>query len=171
MSDTLPGEEGRPTCIDASKMYWEMIAENIELFPAEFVQHEMTEQRTLGDVDAGVTASHIWLVMMSTHAEINEAVVRCDLPQRYVRDAAFRDLMDNMLRHSSDGDLQPCIYANYLCHTETGEMMTPNEIQRIVSGAKRYVHDGEFALQIDGIVGTALPRVCFASFIKPRTPC
>lgn len=157
--EELPGESETPTCVENANAYRKLLHENMERFDGEFVQNELADQRTLGNVDPKIATQYIWLVRMTTAPKIHRAILRCELPRTFYKDATLRQELSLIDRRCKDLPEQPRIYANYHCRASDGESMTPRQVQKIVKLMRRYVTDDGFAKEIDAQKGRRMAPV------------
>lgn len=161
LQQLLPGEEHIEDCTTKSAMYVRTLMQEIEHYDAQFVHHELADQKTLGNIPFESAVERAFLLKMTTTPRIHECVVECNLPQMYHVDQQLCQELSAMEARCRQVTKQPRIYANFLCSQMTGEMMTTLEIKKIVSSVQDYKCDGAFAAEIDNMIGDGMDEVCF----------
>lgn len=125
----VDGEEQIPTCQEVAKFYTNILQKHQQDLSREFVRQELTDEKTLGDIDEDTAVGYAWLLRMGMDQEVHDSLLACALPARAKSDEEFSQRLVKLWDHAEVAPDQPRIYGNFLCHRKTGKLMTPRQMQ------------------------------------------
>lgn len=115
----------------------------------QFLQSELRATNTLGDVNIDSAAGNIWLLTMSIEPSIHRAIIEGNFTYRSRNDVDLEIALRELRKHTRDSPYQPRIYGNFLCHRDTGNHLSPNEMETLANGVSKYILNDAFANSID----------------------
>ena len=125
----------------------------------KFLDYQVKENLGYGiqkcdEDDCGTTvASILHHVLISTDREVLEAVMSGDLPQTMPESSVPATTTSYRAARSTGLEERPVIYGNFLVNKETGEEPTYVEVEDVIQGYRKYLHDAELASTVDKMIG------------------
>lgn len=147
-----PWESSIPSCVETAKLFTTTHDNEPQTWPALFVKHEAQENKAIARFQCKALNNRIQLIVWSTDRHIHNAILSGNFPERYRRDTIFRNAVLVVQHRTKEVGKQPCIYANFIAHGHTGEMMTARQLRKLVEMLRQYFIDDQFAFIIDQVM-------------------